>query len=338
MVTNVSEIGDLYSPVPTPLNISMAFLYAIIVIAGITGNSLIIAIVWREKSMHSPTNLLLVNVAAADVLSLLLCPIPYAVSLSSSHPTGLLGEFVCKFFTGHATTSVTVSVTYMTLVLLAVERYHGIVKPFKRELRLTKVNVAFAILLIWIFSIGISTFAFLRSSYDEQYGRCLDAWTIEKAHSSRTLFAGLLAIPGISSCFLFYCYFRVIRTVYFDTQSSRILNKRDLLSKRRIVRILLTVTFAFYLCYTPFLVFEVVISYMDPKDLMNDYKKFYVVYRVVVVIIYLNSALNPFLYGFQSSTFRANFKNVICCRRKTRNIRKSAPGTKKRTSREAAAI
>ena len=47
--------------------------YAVIVVIGIIGNFLILAVVKRERYMHTTTNFLLANLALADLLTLLWC-------------------------------------------------------------------------------------------------------------------------------------------------------------------------------------------------------------------------------------------------------------------------
>ena len=310
MTLNVSEINNIYS-IGSPLSAAISVLYGAIIFPGLCGNALIVIIVYRKRSMHTPTNLMLVNIAVADVISLLLCPVPFAVSLSGKHPSGQLGQYLCTFLTGHATTAVTVSVTYLTIVLLAVERYHGIVKPFKRQLQLSKGNVMTAIVLLWLVSVGLCTYPFIKSHYDHVYGRCLDPWTPEVAQSSRLAFICLMLVPGLSFCLLFFCYFRIICSVYFDDKTTRVLNKSDKIAKRRIVKVLLSVTVAFHICYAPFLLFELVLSHMDVATLVNNYETLYTIYRVSSFFIYLNSCLNPFLYGFQSSAFRQHLRNIF---------------------------
>ena len=138
-MVNASEVSSFYVA-STPFNIAMVALYGAVILVGLTGNLMLIAILWRKRTMRTTTSLLLANVAAADVISLLLCPIPYAVSLTNLHPTGLLGDYICKIFTGYTTTCVTVSVTYITLVVLAVEPHHAIVKPLSGRLKRWQSN------------------------------------------------------------------------------------------------------------------------------------------------------------------------------------------------------
>ena len=58
----------------TSKDIAFATLYSFIVFFGIVGNGIVIAIVRKTPSMHTTTNYLLVNLAVADLLSLIFCP------------------------------------------------------------------------------------------------------------------------------------------------------------------------------------------------------------------------------------------------------------------------
>lgn len=314
-MANVSVSTSLYNSL-SPFNVALVVLYAAIVVVGLTGNSLVIAIVCKTRSMLTTTNFLLANVAAADIISLLWCPIPLAVGLSGTHLSGGTADYICKFFTGYSVTCVTVSVTYLSLVVLAVERYHAIVKPFNGTLALTKNRMCYVIGFIWIMAVVFSLPGFILSEYDEHLGRCLDPWTLEKAGSVKWL--AVLAVVA-SFCFsgcLFYCYFQILKGIFINrtvcsaetVASTRQSNMRE---KRKLALISFTVTVAYYLCYLPFLGFELYIAFQPYQAILDKYEKLYKVYRVVGFIMYVNSCLNPFFYGFQSSNYRENFKRIF---------------------------
>jgi len=73
-------------------------------------------------------------------------------------------------------------------MILAVERFHTIVKPFTSALALTNNRMDFVTAFIWITAAALSLPGFIYSEYDEQLGRCLDPWTLEKAGSVQWLF------------------------------------------------------------------------------------------------------------------------------------------------------
>ena len=101
-----------------PFHAGISFL-----VIGLIGNLLVIRIVHKMREMHTPTNYLLVSMAVSDVVTILLWPVYYFE----------FSKVVCKFV---ALAEVSIVVSYNTLTVLAVERYHAILKPFATGLRL----------------------------------------------------------------------------------------------------------------------------------------------------------------------------------------------------------
>ena len=106
-------------------------------IAGLIGNVLVI----RTREMHTTTNYLLANLAVGDVITIMVGPLFY-----NSHLVGYLidgfGTFACKFL---ALLNISIMVSSFTLTVLAVERYHALLKPFSTGLRLKEENIKQAI-------------------------------------------------------------------------------------------------------------------------------------------------------------------------------------------------
>ena len=309
-----STFGTVYTS-NSPFNIALVVLYSLIVFVGLVGNGLVIIIVYKSRSMFSTTNILLANVAAADLVSLAWCPIPLAVNLSGKHASGKIADFICKFFTGYSVTCVTVGVTYLSLVVLALERYYAIVKPFKPAFVPSKQRMYFVINGIWVAAITFSLPGFILSEYDEESARCLDPWTLERANRQKWF----LVLSAVSSAFfsscLFFCYFQIWKGIYVDrtvcsveTATLRFASMRE---KKKLVMISLTVTVAYYLCYLPFLTFEIYIAFEPYQSILKNYEVLYKVYRILGFIMYVNSCLNPFFYAFQSSNYRLNFRRIF---------------------------
>ena len=321
-MANISVSTSLYNSL-SPFNVALVFLYSIIVVVGLTGNSLVITIVCKTRSMFTPTNILLANVATADIISLLWCPIPLVIGLSGIHVSGKTADYICKFFTGYSVTCLTVSVTYLSLVVLAVERFHAIVKPFHSTLTLTNNHIRHVIGFVWITAVVLSLPGFILSEYDEKLGRCLDPWTLEKAGSLKWLYVmSLVASLSFSGCLL-YCYFQILKGIFINRTvcsaeaiSSRQSNAKE---KRKLALISFTVTVAYHLCYLPFLVFELYIAFQPYQAILDNYEDLYKVYRVVGFVMYVNSCLNPFFYGFQSSNYRKNFMRLFTRKTKLDN-------------------
>ena len=98
-MANVSVSTYSFYDSASSFNVILAILYSLIVVIGLVGNCFVITIVGKTRSMITPTNILLVNVAFADIISLIWCPIPLAINLSGKHVSERAADLICKFFT-----------------------------------------------------------------------------------------------------------------------------------------------------------------------------------------------------------------------------------------------
>lgn len=65
-----------------------------IISCGIIGNLLLLNIVFRNRALHTPTNYILVNMIAADTLTLIVCPVMFICS--DFFQNFVLGPLGCK--------------------------------------------------------------------------------------------------------------------------------------------------------------------------------------------------------------------------------------------------
>ena len=82
----------------TPVEIVLwTVVLVVILVVGIVGNCLVIAVVARTKDLRSSTNLLLVNLAGADLMVLLVQLPTGLVELHSMPEVWVLGKALCKY-------------------------------------------------------------------------------------------------------------------------------------------------------------------------------------------------------------------------------------------------
>ena len=93
-------------------------------IFGLIGNSMVIRIVHKMRQMHTTTNYLLANLTVSDAIAIFIIPINFAHSGSSGPLVSNFSKFSCK------------GSSALTLTVIAIERYHAILKPFSSNLRL----------------------------------------------------------------------------------------------------------------------------------------------------------------------------------------------------------
>ena len=124
--------------------------YCIIFLLGIVGNSLVVFVVCRNKSMQSVTNVFITNLAVSDVLMCLLC-VPFT-PISFFMANWIFGKFLCHLVP--FSLGVCVYVSTLTSLAIAIDRYFVIVHPFKPRMKLGVCLLLIAI--VWIVSISIS--------------------------------------------------------------------------------------------------------------------------------------------------------------------------------------
>ena len=67
----------------------------------LVGNSLVCLVVTRNKSMQTPMNYLLCNLAIADMTVAIFVSPQFIFSRAFVHPEGTTGKWLCKFITGN---------------------------------------------------------------------------------------------------------------------------------------------------------------------------------------------------------------------------------------------
>jgi len=128
-------------------------LFGLITIVGLTGNGLVIYVIVTKRRMRTVTNLLLLNLAIADVCFVIVIP-PFTAYMQArgSWP---FGEVPCRLL--HYLVNVTAYVTVYTLVLIAALRYATIVHSTSTVRYRTRRNAMLAVAAIWVLMLLVNS-------------------------------------------------------------------------------------------------------------------------------------------------------------------------------------
>ncbi|XP_028513117.1 QRFP-like peptide receptor [Exaiptasia diaphana] len=293
-------------------DIIFGVLYGVIVLLGLIGNILVVAVVKRTPSMHTTTNFLLVNLAVADIITLLWNPRTYSFAFYPIHPRGVLGDYICKFFTGNAVISVAIGASVFTLSTVAVERYHALVKPMKR-LRIQAESVKYVITVIWAVAFLITIPDFIAVHYDVRYNRCICPFSLEAANELRVHVLCTVSFLGVLPFMVLgFCYLQIIRGIFFQkTIIGQAQGEEDTKSKKKLAKLLISVTLAFYTCYLPYGTFISFIALSNKTDVIKHQDTYIICLKVVEFLVTCSSFLNPILYAFQSTNYRQGFMAIF---------------------------
>ena len=276
-------------------NVPLMTSYIILSLVGVGGNSLMITLVRRNRNLRSTTNILLAFVAVADLISLIFF-VPFAFFLVFPLPGGVLGSVFCWVFARGNVPSLTVAVSITTLALLAIERFHALVKPLNNKLRIARENVIFWIFGILVYAVGLIIPLFIFTVFDKREKTCFHDFGKNGRRIYFSIFGFGVALALAVICF---CYCQIIKGFYFGCQ--KICASEELQHKRKVVKVLLIVTLAFIVCFTPRAIY--LLFYHSNKDGL--------LHKTSLFLLHCNSAMNPVILGFQSERYRCGFKEIF---------------------------
>ncbi|XP_032497661.1 gastrin/cholecystokinin type B receptor isoform X3 [Phocoena sinus] len=123
-------------------------LYSVIFLMSVGGNVLIIVVLGLSRRLRTVTNAFLLSLAVSDLLLAVAC-MPFTL-LPNLMGTFIFGTVVCKavsYFMG-----VSVSVSTLSLVAIALERYSAICRPLQARVWQTRSHAARVIVATWMLS------------------------------------------------------------------------------------------------------------------------------------------------------------------------------------------
>lgn len=128
----------------TAVVVILAGIYGLIFVLGIVGNVMVLIAVIRNKQMHTVANILISNLATADLLMAATCvPVTPVMTFMKKWS---FGELLCHVIP--MTSAVSVYVNTLTGIIIAIDRYIVIVHPLTRN-KLSPKSTVVLICAVW---------------------------------------------------------------------------------------------------------------------------------------------------------------------------------------------
>ena len=282
-------------------------LFGFVSVTGVAGNSLVVYVICTKHKLRSVTNMLLLNLAFADLLFVLICPPFTAYQNATFHWPfeGVLGDVLCKLM--HYLLNVTAYVTIYTLVLIAALRYATVVHNDMNNRCKSKVFMAALVAGMWVLMLLVNIP--ILTSYGMQkniYG--LPDCDHYGTHVSQALYVSFFVFAYLLPLGIIVCFYTAIQRsfssgVYMhDTERSQ-------QQKKYASRLIIAVIVMFAVCWLPIQIHLVLAYYITLPD-----SKFYRTMAVLFnFLAYFNSCINPIIYNCTSKDFRESFREAICC-------------------------
>ncbi|XP_065121169.1 trace amine-associated receptor 13c-like [Paramisgurnus dabryanus] len=272
-------------------------------------NLLVIISISHFKKLHTPTNMLILSLAVADLLvGLIIMPLD-AIKLIET--CWYFGDIFCGLFL--ITMGMLFSASFNSLVVIAVDRFVAVCYPLQYERTVTTTKTVIVICLCWFYSTAYNTTIvtsnnFFNSSHrtDGCYGDCTFAtglaWRVADQIVSFFLPCILLITLYLR---IFYVAKQQVRVINSLVKRGKHVTERSMrrISESKAALTLGLIVVIHLLCWLPIYFFSLCTTVI-PVAVLNS----------IVWSMYSNSGINPLVYALFYPWFRKAIKHIITLR------------------------
>ena len=329
---NNSTDSDLFYDEPLPgqaplhVIIPMTVLYSATFIISAFGNTVTCIVIVQNSYMHTATNYYLLSLAVSDLL-LLVTGLPFEL-YGFWRPEGeyVFGEAFCVLRGLCAETSTNASI--LTIVSFSVERYLAICHPLLQHTFSGLSRAVRSIILIWAIALVCALFPALQFGIefdidDEGHvlpdtGKC----TVVRQVFPHVFEASTVLFFFVPLLVLTLLYVRIGLRLRRHARRSvaraslRGRNSGILSARRAVIRMLVAVVAAFFICWAPFHTQRLMAIYA-PVDLSPAHEySLRCLHYVSGVLYFVSTSINPILYHTMSAKFRRSLRDTFgstCC-------------------------
>ncbi|XP_072042443.1 growth hormone secretagogue receptor type 1-like [Amphiura filiformis] len=142
----IYECANDTQHLPNSVLVIASIAYVSLFFFGVSGNTLVAFVIWRNVDMRSSTNYFLVNLCIADLLVLIVC-MPSGLLDTFVPNQWLLGKTMC--YAVPFLENVTAQASILTLMAIAVERYYVIWRPLEVSYTCTTKRTVIVCFIVW---------------------------------------------------------------------------------------------------------------------------------------------------------------------------------------------
>ena len=281
-------------------------------LVSVMGNSLVIYVTTKHRTMRTSTNCLIMNLAICDLLITVLQAPAFIKHLHTGDTWfgGTLGNVTCKIlsFVG----SLLVFCSTFNLVAIAIDRYLAVARPLKYKLS-SKLVVKIGIPTVWLISPLLSVKAALTPKVvyfgNEKLSLCVvKRSTLEEYLLLCCLFVSFIVLTVL---YTIICYRLWRRNIPGEVSN----NQQALATRtaRKVTVLMISVVMVFFVSWAP--IFAFMLSDLSrarsrdiPSILHNP-----IVFAISFWLILNSSACNPCLYFIFIESFRHSLKSACSC-------------------------
>ncbi|KAK3729133.1 hypothetical protein QZH41_001128 [Actinostola sp. cb2023] len=289
----------------------------------IFGNVLVISAVWLVPRMKTVTNYLIINMSVSDVLYIIIAMPPLYIEIFDLHQwvSSSYGQAVYLCKVPNASQYLLITASVLTLACIAADRFFAIILPLRKVFTTKVFHVIVPV--IWIIAAGVGApalYAF-KVVYEEGFGFfCVEDWTpsfdtnTASVVYTAVLFSVAYFVPFLSITVMYTIICRRLWTRKILKKRHKKQYQKALESRKKVVKMLITVVVAFTICWLPFQIATFVwhsgINISNTADF------------ICKLLMRVHTCTSPIIYAVFSENYRRGFKMALkcyCYRKKSRS-------------------
>ena len=290
-------------------------LLSVINVIAFFGNLSVCYAVYRNQRLRSLPNMLVVALAVSDI-SMSICCMPFSVT-TLYHGRWIFGANFCQF-QGFACFTFGMA-SLSTMALIAVSRYFCVLKREKYIVLFNKRRILVYVAgVCCVALVGSVPPLFFAKGYRLTPGLSACMYAFE-TNIPYTVFIKCVYI-AIPLSLITFCYIKVFyavsRTNQVFSQENHPQQLRANVEEAKVTKTLAAVVVGFMFCWVP-------VSLMDFTDAVRGGHSWPRQANFTYgLLVFLSSAINPFIYGAMSRYFRREYKAILTkfCRCQSCNI------------------
>ena len=281
--------------------------YLILMSFSLTGNVLLVAVFYRNKTLRTAVHYFIVNMAISDLLIPVII-LPWWISDTYLDGLwlvdGVLGTVVCKLVS--IAWSVSTSVSIFSMIAIAGDRFRAVLVPTKSPL-LSRNKRRLIIAATWFASVALCAhFLYGAKVVPRDTGlECTLQWSVFQIDWVLTV--SLTSVPAIVLTVLYSSIIISLhrRIVNLDLADERIKKRES--RNRKIAYTLVTVVVIFYVVWIPY---HVNSYYAVSKPLIR-FPCFFLWFALKLPLLY--PVINPVVYYIFNEEYRQGILQLLRC-------------------------
>ncbi|KAL4716659.1 hypothetical protein ACJJTC_008294 [Scirpophaga incertulas] len=304
-------------PPPDPaINYVLGTLYIVMMIVGCSGNALVLYMYFKCRSLRTPGNILVANLALSDFFMLAKTPVFIFNSFHFGPALGKPGCIIYGFLGG-----LTGATSIATLSAIALDRYWAVVRPLEPLRALTTVRAKLLATGAWIYAALFSSIP----AFDFGYGHyvpegyltsCSFDYLTEETPPRYFILVFFCAAWVAPFCTISFCYLSIFREVVFKRNISTS-NQEQRLSSRHVKErakrraeiklaiLVIAVIALFFISWTPYAVVAL-LGISGKRELITPISS-----MIPALFCKTAACVNPFIYIITHPKFRIEFKKML---------------------------